>query len=73
MHLSDLQSKDIITTDGKLVGNIVDVVIMDGRIDYLIVERNNSFISRFRIGEEMKVSWSQIKKIGDDVILVAMD
>ena len=33
MKLSELQSKDIITTDGRLIGNIIDIVINDGNID----------------------------------------
>lgn len=70
MNLSDLQSKDIITVDGKLIGNIIDVIINDGKIEYLIVERSKFISSIFSKGDEIKIKWSEIKTIGDDVILV---
>lgn len=72
MNLSELQTKDIITTDGKLVGNIIDVVIEDGRISYLVVERGKFVLSRFSSKDEIKIRWDQIKKIGEDVILVSI-
>ena len=70
MRLSELQSKNIITMDGKLVGNIIDVVVNDGKLEYLVVEKNKFFISMLSSKNEMEIKWSQIKTIGDDVILV---
>ena len=70
MRLSELQSKQIITLEGRLVGNIIDVVINDGKIDNLVVEKNKFFISMLSSKNEMEIKWSQIKTIGDDVILV---
>ena len=70
MRLSELQSKNIITLDGKLVGSIIDVVINDGKIDNLIVEKNKFFISMLSSKNEIEIKWNQIKTIGDDVILV---
>lgn len=70
MRLSEIQSKDIITLDGRLVGNIIDVFIIDGKIENLIVEKNKFFISMLSSKNEIEVKWSQIKTIGDDVILV---
>lgn len=72
MRLSELQSKDIITTDGKLVGNIIDVVLEGGTVKYLIVEKSKFFISMFSSKDEMEIKWEQIKTIGDDVILVSI-
>jgi len=70
MKLSELQNKDIITTDGKLIGNIVDIEIDNGAIKYIIVERGRFILSMFSSKDELEISWNQIKKIGDDVILV---
>ena len=70
MRLSDLQNKDIITTDGKLIGNIIDVVIENGIIKYLVVEKSKFLISLFTSKDEVEVNWKQIKTIGDDVIIV---
>jgi len=70
MRLSEIQSKDIITLDGKLVGNIIDVVITDGKVDNLVVEKSKFFISMLSSKNEIEIRWNQIKTIGDDVILV---
>ena len=72
MRLSELQSKDIITMDGKLIGNIIDIVIENGNIKYLIVERSKFLVSMFSNKDEIEIKWSQIKTIGDDVILVSL-
>ena len=44
MRLSELQSKSIVSVvDGKNIGNIIDVnVMMDGRIESLIIESGKS-------------------------------
>lgn len=72
MRLSDLQNKDVINLiDGKKVGNIIDVSIdSDGKMNELIVEKSKFFISMFSNNGEIGVKWSQIEKIGEDVILV---
>lgn len=70
MKLSDLQDKDVISIiDGIKIGNIIDIKItLTGEIEYLVLERKtNKF---FTSGEEINVKWNQIKKIGEDVILV---
>ena len=74
MRLSDLQSKDIINTiDGKKIGNIIDVIINDeGKMTGLVVEKAK-FLSRFSNKDEVEIQWEQIKKVGEDVILVSME
>lgn len=72
MKLSELQSKDIITTDGKLIGNIIDIVIEDGNIKYILVEKSKFILSMFSSKDEIEIKWNQIKTIGDDVILVEL-
>ncbi|MEG2322116.1 MAG: YlmC/YmxH family sporulation protein [Bacilli bacterium] len=72
MRLSELQAKDIITTDGKIIGNIIDIVINNGIIDYLVVEKSKFIVSMFSTKDELEIKWEQIKTIGDDVILVSI-
>lgn len=69
MRLSDLQHKEIVNiTDGKRVGIIIDVIIDDkGSIISLVLEdRRSRKFSR----EEYNITWNQIVKIGDDIILI---
>ena len=57
--------------DGKLIGSIIDVLInTDGSMNSLIVERGKFF--KLSHGE-IEIKWSQVKKIGEDVILVSID
>lgn len=70
MRLSDLQSKDIVSVvDGKRIGNIIDVLLDEqGRMISLIVSKSKFF--HFSNTNEIEVKWSQISKIGEDVILI---
>lgn len=72
MRLSDLQNKTVINvTDGKNIGNIIDLEIDDeGNALGLIVEKYKFLISTFTSKKEIIIKWDQIKKIGEDVILV---
>ena len=74
MRLSELQNKDVINiTDGKKVGNIIDIAIENnGRMTSLIVEKSKFFVSMFSNKNELEIKWEQIEKIGEDVILVNM-
>ena len=69
MRLSDLQLKEIVNiSNGKRVGRIIDVNIDEkGNIINLVLEdrRGRKFSH-----EEYNILWSQIVKIGDDIILV---
>lgn len=71
MRLSELQEKKIISIlTGKNIGTIIDIEINNtGNIDSLIIEQGRSL---FNINKEsdIKVSWEDITKIGEDVILV---
>ncbi|HAB66129.1 MAG TPA: YlmC/YmxH family sporulation protein [Firmicutes bacterium] len=71
MNLSDLQTKDIISTkDGRRMGHIVDAEInMQGRIVFLVVEEKKS-MKKLLSNQEIKISFDNISKIGEDVILV---
>ncbi len=71
MRLSDLQTKKIVdVNDGRNMGNIIDVnVLENGNIESLIIEQNKNF---FALNKEsdVKIYWTDIEKIGEDVILV---
>ena len=76
MRLSDLQNKDIVNTiDGRNVGNIIDVKIdpINGAILSLVVEPNKRMISFMNRGVEEEISWKNIERIGEDVILVRLE
>ncbi len=71
MRLSDLQTKKIVDmNDGRNMGNIIDVnVLENGNIESLIIEQNKNF---FALNKEsdVKIYWTDIEKIGEDVILI---
>ena len=69
MRLSELQQKEIVNIkDGKRIGVIIDVVVSDdGSIKNLVLEEKRG---RKFTREEYNVLWSQIIKIGDDIILI---
>ena len=71
MRLSDLQAKKIIDVEnGTNIGSIVDIFITeDGKVDYFFIEQGRNFFSLNK-ENDYKVYWSQITKIGEDVILI---
>ena len=76
MRLSDLQNKDIVNTmDGRNVGNIIDVKIdqISGAIVSLVVEPNMKMLYFMKRGVEEEISWKNIERIGEDVILVRLE
>ncbi len=71
MRLSDLQQKDIVSLDGQRLGRIIDAEIReDGQILRLIVEEKMHLRNIFNSSGEVSIYFSNIKKIGNDVILV---
>ena len=72
MHLSDLHGKDIVNVnDGTKIGSIIDVIIdNNGSIVSMIVQGNKFFSNLFSSKNDVEIKWEQIKKIGEDVILV---
>jgi len=69
MRLSELQLKEIVNiSNGKRIGIIVDVIVDEnGYIKNLILEEKRG---RKFTREEYNISWNQIIKIGDDIILI---
>ncbi len=72
MFLSDLQAKDIISVkDGRKIGRIIDAEINNqGRIIYLLIEEKKSLKKFIVSTSDAKISFDDITKIGEDVILV---
>ncbi len=72
----DLQKKEVINlSNGRRLGFVYDVEVdlETGRVGALIVPGQNRFFRLFWKYEEHIISFSQIKKIGDDIILVEME
>ena len=69
MRLSELQQKEIVNiTNGKRIGTIIDVIVDDkGYLQHLVLEEKRG---RKFTHEEYNISWNQIVKIGDDIILI---
>lgn len=71
---SELKMKDVIDINrGKKLGFIddVDIEIENGRIKAFVVPAHqNKLFSFFMKTNDIVISWDEIKKIGEDVILV---
>ncbi len=73
MRASELQAKDVVNVaDGRKLGAIGDLEIdLDsGLIRAMIIPPSGRFFGMFTSGEELIISWTQIVKIGSDVVLV---
>ncbi len=73
MRLSDLQNKTLVNVNnGKNIGNIVDVNIdfENGNILSFIIESKSTGFSFFSKENDILVKWTDIRKIGEDVIIV---
>ncbi len=69
----DLRNKEVINIyDGKSLGYVYDIEINleKGIIEGIIVPAQRSFFNFFGRGEDCIIKWKDIKRIGDDVILV---
>ena len=57
----------------KKIGNIIDVSIDEkGNMVALIIQKSKFLNNIFSSQNEIEIKWSQVKKIGEDVILVNM-
>lgn len=70
----DLRNKEVINIyDGKSLGYVYDIEVNleKGLIEGIIVPAQRRFFSFFSKGEDdYVIKWKDIKRIGDDVILV---
>ena len=72
MHMSELQNKEMIDiATGKRIGGIVDIVVdSKGTITKLLLDKRFGKRIINNPKEDIEVTWNQIIKIGDDIILV---
>lgn len=75
MTLSELRTKEVIdVSDGKRLGRVMDIefCVVSSRVTALVVPADTSFIQSLR-GEKcgLVIPWEDIRRIGDDVILVS--
>lgn len=72
-RVADLQKKEVINiNDGKRLGFLYDIEVdlETGKIGSIIIPGGFRFFGLFGRGEEYIITFDQIKKIGDDIILV---
>ncbi len=70
---SELQSKEVININtGQRLGMVmdVDVDLAVGKIKGLLVPKKGGMFSFLKSGDELYISWDDIHRIGEDVILV---
>ena len=70
---ADFRQKEVISiTEGRRLGYISDVEIdfEKGVIESVIIPGPSRFFGLFGSGEDLRIPWSSIYKIGDDLILV---
>lgn len=75
MTLSELRQKEVIDIrDGKRLGRVMDIefCVVDSRVTALVVPADTSLLQSLR-GEKcgLVIPWENIKRIGDDVVLVS--
>lgn len=72
MFLGELQTKDVVSmSDGRNLGRIVDVEVNnDGVITSILIEKRRFFIKLFGNSSQYNITFKEINKIGDDVILI---
>lgn len=73
MTISKFQVKEVINViDGKKLGYISDIEINvnTGSIEAIIIHKGDKMFHIFGKEEEIVISWKNIIKVGEDVILV---
>ena len=73
MKLSELQRKDIVNIkNGKKIGRITDIELdpTNGYLIRFVIEPTHFIKNLFSQTEEITIKFTQIKKMGEDVILI---
>ncbi len=73
---SEIQKKEVINiSDGRRLGFVYDVEVdlATGKIGSIIVPGETKMFGLFGKYEDYVIPWKEIKKIGDDIILVDLD
>ena len=71
----DLRRKEVINIrDGARLGYVCDVEIdeLEGSVDAIVVPGPARFFGLFGRDEDYIISWDEIEKIGEDIILVSV-
>ena len=69
----DFKQKEVINiTDGKILGFVIDVQadFDNGEIRSIIVAKTGKIFNSMSSKNNVTIPWNNIKKIGEDVILV---
>ena len=75
-RIYDIKNKEVINVkDGCRLGYIRDVEfdLMNGRIKRLIIPAQTKILSIFKRNMEYHVNWQQVKRVGEERILVDVD
>ena len=73
---SDFRHKEVIDiSTGNRLGFMtdIDVDLTSGMVNAIIIPGKRRFFGFFPPDEDIVIEWSRIKKIGDDIILVATE
>ena len=71
MYLSELQTKDVVSVDGRRLGKIIDAQIdQEGKIVQLVIESKRGLRNFMSQIGDVTIKFTDINKIGEDVILV---
>lgn len=73
VKITEFQIKEVVNvSDGKRLGNIsdVDINLQNGKIEKIILSGNGKVLWFMGKEKELIIPWSNIVKIGKDVILV---
>ncbi|MEW5762975.1 MAG: YlmC/YmxH family sporulation protein [Bacillota bacterium] len=74
--ISDLGARDIINVvDGRRLGPIKDVQIDQetGTVQAIVLRGGSRYLRLLRLGRDVVVPWSSIRKIGVDAVLVEVN
>ena len=74
--IDELKLKDVINvSDGTRLGTVNDVEIdlVNGRLVSIILQGGYKFLGLLGKEDDLVIPWEDIKKIGDDVIIIEMN
>ena len=76
LRTSELKSKEVINiVNGESLGRIIDVDVdlSEGNIEGIVVPGEEKLFNLFSTGNDNYIPWSDIYKIGEDVILIKLE
>ena len=76
MRISDFRQKEVINvSDGRRLGFVYDaeICVESGNIESLIIPGGSRIMGMFGRDNDYIIPWENIKRFGDDIILVELD